>query len=103
MGINSQEVSYGFGQLGSAYTDLAQTIIPPKDHVIVAIQFLAQNTPTVLTPEKLDEGGPGFPEITTGSNTTAIAADDIILIALEKPDSDSTEAQYSLTLEMQET
>ena len=75
MGINSTEVAYNFGQLGSAYTDLAQTIIPPKDHVIVAIQFLEQNTPTVLTPEKLDETGPGFPEITTGSNTTAINAD----------------------------
>ena len=75
MGQNSDAVGYGFGQLGSAYTDVAQTIIPPKDHVIVAIQFLAQNTPTVLTPEKLDQTGPGFPEITTGSNTTAINAD----------------------------
>ena len=75
MGQNSTEVSYGFGQLGSAYSDLAQTIIPPKDHVIVAIQFLADCSPTVLTPEKLDEMGPGFPEITTGSNVTAINAD----------------------------
>ena len=50
MGINSTEVAYNFGQLGSAYTDIAQTIVPPKNHVIVAIQFLADNTPTVLTP-----------------------------------------------------
>ena len=70
-----KSTSYGFGQMGSAYTDLAQTIIPPKNHVIVAIQFLAANTPTVLTPEKLDEKGPGFPEVTTGSNVTAINAD----------------------------
>ena len=75
MGQNSQTVSYLLGQLGSAYTDLAQAIIPPKDHVIVAIQFLAANTPTVLTPEKLDGSGPGFPEITTGSNVTAVNAD----------------------------
>jgi len=60
MGINSTEVAYGFGQLGSAYTDIAQTIVPPKDHVIIAIQFLADNTPTVLTPEKLDRQGPGY-------------------------------------------
>tara|TARA_R110002049_G_C8903087_1_gene541769 strand:- start:34 stop:702 length:669 start_codon:yes stop_codon:yes gene_type:complete len=60
MGQNSTEVAYGFGQLGSAYTDIAQTIVPPKDHVIVAIQFLADNTPTVLTPEKLDRQGPGY-------------------------------------------
>ena len=61
MGINSTEVSYGFGQLGSVYTDLDQVIIPPKDHVIVAIQFLADNTPTELVPEKLDQAGPNFP------------------------------------------
>ena len=60
MGINSTEVSYQFGQLGSAYCDKAQVIVPPKDHVIVAIQFLADNTPTVLTPEKLDQTGPGY-------------------------------------------
>ena len=60
MGINSTEVSYGFGQFGSAYSDLAQVIVPPKDHVIVAIQFLDDNTPTILTPEKLDDQGPGF-------------------------------------------
>ena len=72
MGQNSTDVSYGFGQLGSAYTDLAQTIVPPKDHVIVAIQFLADNTPTVLTPEKLDTHGPGYPEITGGTNVTGL-------------------------------
>tara|TARA_R100001129_G_scaffold185972_1_gene175943 strand:- start:1073 stop:1735 length:663 start_codon:yes stop_codon:yes gene_type:complete len=60
MGQNSTEVAYGFGQLGSAYSDLAQVIVPPKDHVIIAIQFLADNTPTVLTPEKLDKNGPGY-------------------------------------------
>mgnify|MGYP003130282085 FL=1 len=60
MGQNSTEVAYGFGQLGSAYSDLAQVIVPPKDHVIIAIQFLADNTPTVLTPEKLDRNGPGY-------------------------------------------
>ena len=63
MGQNSTEVAYGFGQLGSVYTDLDQVIIPPKDHVIVAIQFLADNTPTVMVPEKLDYNGPNFPAI----------------------------------------
>ena len=55
MGQNSQEVAYGFGQLGSAYTDLAQTIVPPKDMVIVAIQFLADSTPTTSVVEPLIE------------------------------------------------
>ena len=63
------------GQYGSAYTDVAQHILPPVGMVIVAIQFLeAANTPTVLTPEKLDAYGPGFPEI-TGATTEHDTAD----------------------------
>ena len=61
MGINSTEVSYGFGQLGSVFTNLAYPVYPPKDHVIVAIQFLADNKPTALETETLDTGGPQFP------------------------------------------
>ena len=72
MGINSTEVAYGFGQLGSGFCDTAGAFTPPTGKVIVAIQFLADNTPTVLTPEKLDELGPGFPEITGGTNVTGI-------------------------------
>jgi len=60
MGINSQGVAYNFGQLGSAYSDIAQVIVPPKDMVICAITFLASNTPTILTPEKLDKNGPNY-------------------------------------------
>jgi hypothetical protein len=61
MGQNSTEVSYGFGQLGSMFTNLAKPVFPPKDHVIVAIQFLAANTPTVMLTETLDAVGPQFP------------------------------------------
>ena len=68
MGQNSTEVAYGFGQMGSVYCDVDNVIIPPKDHVIVAIQFLEANTPTILTPEKLDEGGPNFPAITDSTD-----------------------------------
>ena len=75
MGINSTEVSYGFGQLGSAYSDLAQTIVPPKDHVIIAIQFLADNTPTILTPEKLDREGPGYIAISGSTGDDIEVAD----------------------------
>jgi len=82
---NSTDVEYGFGQLGSAYSDVGQLIVPPMGMVIVAIQFLNDNTPTVLTPELLGrtsgttlgkEGGLGhnFPEIVyDASSTTAIA------------------------------
>ena len=60
MGINSTEVSYGFGQMGSVFTNLAKPVYPPKGHVIVAIQFLADNTPTQLHTETLDTMGPQF-------------------------------------------
>jgi hypothetical protein len=60
MGQNSTEVAYQFGQLGSVFTNLAKPVYPPKDHVIVAIQFLADNTPTQLITETLDTMGPQF-------------------------------------------
>ena len=47
--------------MGSVFTNLAKPVFPPKDHVIVAIQFLAENTPTVLETETLDSHGPQFP------------------------------------------
>ena len=41
MGINSTEVSYGFGQLGSAYTTASSDAIkPPTNKVFVAITML---------------------------------------------------------------
>jgi hypothetical protein len=73
MGLNSTNTAWGFGQMGSVYTDLDQVIIPPKDHVIVAIQFLAANTPTVMVPEKLDQNGPNFPAI-SGSTADHVDA-----------------------------
>jgi len=78
MGINSTEVSYGFGQLGSAYTDLAKPIVPPQGMVIVAIQFLADNTPTVLVPEKLDERGPGYVSI-SGTTSDIVGVADLYM------------------------
>ena len=65
MGINSTEVSYGFGQMGSVFTNLAKPVFPPKDHVIVAIQFLADNTPSSMVTETLDTMGPQFPSTGT--------------------------------------
>ena len=60
MGQNSTEVAYGFGQMGSAFSNLAAPIYPPKDHVIVAIQFVGDNALTVLETETLDTIGPQF-------------------------------------------
>jgi len=73
MGQNSTEVAYQFGQMGSAYTDLAKPIVPPTGLVIVAITFLAENTPTVLTPEKLDSKGPSYINIQGTSGDIQVA------------------------------
>ena len=76
MGINSTEVSYGFGQMGSVFSNGAKDIIPPQGMVICAIQFLAENTPTTLVTEKHGtQGGPSFPYI-SGSTTDVVAAAD---------------------------
>ena len=60
MGQNSTEVAYGFGQMGSVFQNLAFPVYPPKDHVIVAIQFLAANALSVLETETLHTAGPQF-------------------------------------------
>ena len=44
MGINSTEVSYGFGQLGSVFNDGTAAIKPPTNKVFVAITMLADTT-----------------------------------------------------------
>jgi len=45
MGINSTEVSYSFGQLGSIFTNSTSTAIsPPTGKVFVAITFLDDTT-----------------------------------------------------------
>ena len=44
MGINSTEVSYGFGQLGSVFIDDNGPSKPPTGKVFVAIQFLTDCT-----------------------------------------------------------
>ncbi len=44
MGINSTEVSYGFGQMGSMFNDGTAVMTPPTGKVFVAITFLAETT-----------------------------------------------------------
>ena len=44
MGINSTEVAYGFGQLGSVFNNTVSAITPPTDKVFVAVTFLTDTT-----------------------------------------------------------
>ena len=85
MGINSQEVAYGFGQMGSAYTDVANVIVPPVGKVIVAITFLAENTPTMLTPEKLATVT-GSPGASSGPSYVSIAGTSNVVLATAESD-----------------
>ena len=97
MGQNSTEVAYGFGQMGSLFTNLNKPVYPPKDHVIVAIQFLSDNVPTNLETETLDTAGPQYittedTEATdsnylgvteaacTGARTTVVVTNDTVTI-----------------------
>jgi hypothetical protein len=48
MGQNSTEVAYGFGQIGSGFSDAASAFTPPTGKVIVAITFLADTSLSAL-------------------------------------------------------
>ena len=71
MGQNSTEVAYGFGQMGSMFTDTADNQInPPTGMVFVAITFLAD---TQL--ELLGTNAGGLTADTTDSNIEYIGTD----------------------------
>ena len=44
MGLNSQEVAYQFGQMGSVFNNTVSAITPPTGKVFVAITFLTNTT-----------------------------------------------------------
>lgn len=58
MGINSTEVAYGFGQMGSGFVDDTGAFTPPTGKVIVAIQFISDSTLTRL--EAVNEGDEAY-------------------------------------------
>tara|TARA_Y100001968_G_C19301516_1_gene689330 strand:- start:512 stop:919 length:408 start_codon:yes stop_codon:yes gene_type:complete len=70
MPINSTEVSYGFGQLGSMFIDASGAASPPDGKVFVAITFLADT--------KFDASGGLVPQtkevVADGANTGKVLA-----------------------------
>tara|TARA_R110002020_G_scaffold225073_1_gene435079 strand:+ start:201 stop:878 length:678 start_codon:yes stop_codon:yes gene_type:complete len=92
MGINSTEIAYGFGQMGSVFQNVAKPVFPPKDHVIVAIQFLADNTLSVLETETLDTMGPQFPTHQDDELASAGGPDANYLGLVEAPATSATAA-----------
>ena len=75
MGINSTEVAYGFGQMGSGFSDEASAVTPPTGKVIIAMTFLAD---TVLSAMVADTSGYTASDGSTGeayfSHTAAVTA-----------------------------
>ena len=70
MGINSTEVSYGFGQMGSAFLNDTGAFEPPTGSVVVAIHILSSLTKfTTLTPDTS-----GYIDGSTGAAGTGAAA-----------------------------
>ena len=98
MGINSTEVAYGFGQLGSVFTNLAKPVWPPKDHVIIAIQCLADSTFSVLETETLDSHGPQFPTHQDDELASAGGPDANYLGIVEAPATSGVAATGVITL-----
>jgi hypothetical protein len=75
MGINSTEVAYGFGQMGSGFVDDTGAFTPPTGKVIVAVQFISDSTITTLT--AVNDGdeayfGTGTQTANNGANSEAI-------------------------------
>ena len=76
MGINSTEVSYGFGQLGSGHLQASSsTLKPPTGKVIVAITFLDNIALSTLVPEQVYGADAYF-----GTGTTANTANNSVVI-----------------------
>jgi len=70
MGINSTEVSFGFGQMGSAFLADTSLYTPPVGKVIVAITIIKLDTTfNTLTPDTS-----AFLDGTTGANLKGASA-----------------------------
>jgi hypothetical protein len=70
MGINSTEVAYGFGQMGSAYLADTDAYEPPAGKVIVAITVLTDTTKFAeLVPDTA-----GYLDGTTGADINGSTA-----------------------------
>ena len=67
MGQNSTEVAYGFGQLGSGFSDEGTLVTAPSGKVIVAIQFLEDTVLSTLV------AATDTPDTAYFSHTAAVA------------------------------
>ena len=66
MGQNSTEVAYGFGQIGSGFSDEAVAVTPPTGKVIIAMTFLEDTVLSAMVADVQDDAA-------YFSHTTAVA------------------------------
>lgn len=93
MGINSTEVAYGFGQMGSGHIKvIADDLLPPVGSVIVAIQCLEDVKFTVLTADT-HLNGPNAAAARGGDGTAYIGTGTQVLAnGIDVSDTDSSES-----------
>ena len=88
MGLNSTEVSYSFGQMGSGYLDDTGALTPPTGSVIVAIQIVSAAKFTTLTADtsfyEAANGSDGIAFIGTASQVTANGANSEAIAAADE-------------------
>jgi len=88
MGINSTEVSYGFGQLGSVYTTASSDAIkPPTNKVFVAV--------TMLSDTIFDDAG-GLVAEQRVNNTITSSVTNNVYIGTEAAANDLAEADITV-------
>jgi hypothetical protein len=68
MGQNSTEVAYGFGQVGSGFSDEAVAVTPPAGKVIVAMTFLEDTSLSAMVADTSQGNDAAY-----FSHTTAVA------------------------------
>ena len=78
MGMNSTEVSYGFGQLGSGFVDTTSEFKPPVGKVIVSIQMIDDTSFTKIladTAQNNETAFLGTGTCVSGNGTNAVPID----------------------------
>jgi hypothetical protein len=68
MGQNSTEVAYGFGQVGSGFSDEAVAVTPPTGKVIIAMTFLEDTVLSAMVADTAQGNDAAY-----FSHTTAVA------------------------------
>jgi len=82
MGINSTEVSYSFGQLGSGFCRTLGAFTPPSGKVIVGIQFLEDTELAALTADTTQGDDAAFVGFSTTDNANGVGSDAIVNTSL---------------------